>query len=135
MTNVGNMSKLFVDQSIEINTPVSRVWEVLTAREYTAEWAPEFSGGSPLHIEFDWKPGSRVLWKDRRQNNCEGSVTALTTANFYDLQYLMLEGKGQLLQKKMGLPTSSLKTAKRYFMFYRVTFRQCLRRKISKYVS
>jgi uncharacterized protein YndB with AHSA1/START domain len=72
------MSKLFVDKSIEINAPVSKVWEILTEREYTAEWAPEFSGGSPFHIESNWKPGSPVHWKDSEGKTIvEGNVTAL----------------------------------------------------------
>jgi len=29
------MEKLFVDQSIEIHAPASRVWQVLTQRSYT----------------------------------------------------------------------------------------------------
>jgi uncharacterized protein YndB with AHSA1/START domain len=72
------MSKLFVDQSIEIKASASKVWEVLTAREYTAEWVPEFNGGSPFHIESDWKPGSPVFWKDQDGKTIvEGNVTAL----------------------------------------------------------
>lgn len=54
------MSKLFVDISIEINAPVSKVWDVLTNHEFTSEWASEFSGGSPLRIESDWELGSPV---------------------------------------------------------------------------
>jgi len=72
------MSKLFVDQSIEIDTSASKVWEVLTAREFTAEWVPEFNGGSPFHIESEWKPGSPVFWKDQSGKTIvEGNVTAL----------------------------------------------------------
>lgn len=73
-----NMSKLFVDQSIEINAPVSKVWDLLTKPEYTSEWAPEFSGGSPFHIESDWKLGSPVFWKDSEEKTIvEGNVTTL----------------------------------------------------------
>jgi uncharacterized protein YndB with AHSA1/START domain len=73
-----NMSKLFVDQSIQINAPVSKVWEVLTKREYTSQWASEFSGGSPFQIESDWNPGSPVAWKDSEGKTIvEGNVTAL----------------------------------------------------------
>ena len=46
------MSKLFVNQSIEIDAPVSKVWEVLTRGEYNAEWAKEFSSGGPqFHLD------------------------------------------------------------------------------------
>jgi uncharacterized protein YndB with AHSA1/START domain len=72
------MSKLFVDQSIEINAPVAKVWETLTSREYTAQWASEFNGGSPLQIESDWKLGNPVFWKDQHGKTIvEGNVTAL----------------------------------------------------------
>ena len=72
------MPKLFVDKSIEINAPIARVWEVLTERDFTAEWAPEFSGGSPFHIESEWKINSPVLWKDSQEKTIvEGNVTAL----------------------------------------------------------
>ena len=78
MKNANNMSKLFVDKSIEINAPVSKVWDILAGREYTAQWASEFSGGSPLHIESDWKIGSPVQWKDSEGKTIvEGNVTAL----------------------------------------------------------
>jgi uncharacterized protein YndB with AHSA1/START domain len=72
------MSKLFVDQSIEINAAVSKVWEVLTKREHTAQWAPEFNAGSSLYLESDWKPDGPVLWKDSGSKTIvEGNVTAL----------------------------------------------------------
>jgi uncharacterized protein YndB with AHSA1/START domain len=78
LKNAGTMSKLFVDKSIEIDAPVSKVWEVLTARRYTSTWAPEFSGGSPFLIESDWKPGSPVFWKDSEGKTIvEGNVTTL----------------------------------------------------------
>jgi uncharacterized protein YndB with AHSA1/START domain len=72
------MSKLFVDLSIEINAPASRVWDALTRRQYTDQWAPEFSSGGPrFHVESDWNLDSPVLWKDPRGNVVvEGKVTA-----------------------------------------------------------
>lgn len=75
------MSKLFVDKSIEINAPISKIWEILTDHEYTAQWAPEFNGGSPFVIESDWKLGSPVSWKDQDGKTIvEGNVTALELA-------------------------------------------------------
>ena len=72
------MPKLFVDKSIEIDAPASKVWEVLTVRGFTSNWAPEFSGGSPFLIESDWKLGSPVTWKDAEARTIvEGNVTAL----------------------------------------------------------
>jgi uncharacterized protein YndB with AHSA1/START domain len=72
------MPKLFVDTSIEINAPIARVWEVLTDSGYTAEWASEFNGGSPFHIESDWKLNSPVSWKGLDGKTIvEGNVSAL----------------------------------------------------------
>lgn len=87
------MSKLFVDQSIQINAPAAKVWEVLTEREYTAQWASEFSGGSPFHIESDWNIGSPVLWKDAEHKTIvEGDVTALEPQRF--LRFTVLDTRG-----------------------------------------
>ena len=72
------MPKLFIDKSIEIDAPIASVWQALTEREFTAKWAPEFSGGSPFHIESEWKVDSPVLWKDSQEKTIvEGNVTAL----------------------------------------------------------
>jgi uncharacterized protein YndB with AHSA1/START domain len=77
------MSKLFVDKSIEINTPASKVWNVLTNPGYTAEWASEFSGGSPFQIESDWKLNSPVSWKGPDVKVIvEGTVTGLELGRF-----------------------------------------------------
>jgi uncharacterized protein YndB with AHSA1/START domain len=72
------MKKLFVDKTIEINAPRSKVWDALTKQEYTDQWAPEFSSGGPqFHIESDWKPGNPVLWKGQDGKVIvEGNVTA-----------------------------------------------------------
>jgi len=71
------MKKLFVNKTIEINAPASKVWDVLTSPESTAKWAPEFSGGSQFQIESDWELDSPVLWKDQDDKVIvEGNVTA-----------------------------------------------------------
>ena len=72
------MSKLYVDKTVEIDASSAQVWEVLTSRKHTQEWASEFTAGGPeLHIESDWVPGSPVLWKDRKGVTAvEGTVTA-----------------------------------------------------------
>jgi uncharacterized protein YndB with AHSA1/START domain len=72
------MTRLYVDQTVQINALARRVWEVLTLPEYTAQWAPEFSGGQAgFHIESNWSLGDTVLWKDRKGKTIvEGTVTA-----------------------------------------------------------
>jgi uncharacterized protein YndB with AHSA1/START domain len=88
------MAKLFVEKTIEINAPVSKVWDALTSPELTSEWAPEFLGGNEFHIESDWKPGSRVLWKDRDGNLVvEGNVTAVEPKTF--LRFTVFDVRGE----------------------------------------
>lgn len=57
------MSKRFVDKAIEIEASASKIWDVLTKREYTRQWAPEFMNGAPFYIESDWQLDSPVLLK------------------------------------------------------------------------
>ncbi|MBT2697393.1 SRPBCC domain-containing protein [Bacillus sp. ISL-40] len=73
------MGKLFVDQTIEINAPASKVWDVLTVSEYNNRWATEFSSGGPqFQLESTWELGSPVLWKGEDGTVIvEGNVTAL----------------------------------------------------------
>jgi len=73
------MPKLFVEKTIEINAPVTKVWDALTQVKNTSQWAEEFSGGGPkFHIESEWKPGSPVLWKSEDgSTTAEGNVTAV----------------------------------------------------------
>jgi uncharacterized protein YndB with AHSA1/START domain len=88
------MPKLFVEKTIEINAPITKVWDVLTSPEYTSEWATEFSGGAEFHIESDWKPGSRVLWKDQVGNVIvEGYVTAVEPNTF--LRFTVFDVRGE----------------------------------------
>jgi uncharacterized protein YndB with AHSA1/START domain len=88
------MPKLFVDKTIEINAPASRVWDVLTQREYTDVWAPEFAGGAEFHIESDWRVGSPVLWKGQDGSVIvEGNVTALEPNTF--LRFTVFDVRGE----------------------------------------
>ena len=56
------MPKIFVDKSIEINAPASKVWEVLTNPKLTKEWI-KLWWPDIMVLESDWKLGSPVLWK------------------------------------------------------------------------
>jgi uncharacterized protein YndB with AHSA1/START domain len=65
MINNNHMKKLFINKSIEINAPASKVWDVLTKPQFVDQWAAEFSSSGPkISVESDWKLGSPVLWKD-----------------------------------------------------------------------
>jgi uncharacterized protein YndB with AHSA1/START domain len=72
------MNKLFVEKTIAINAPVFKVWDAITKRENTNEWALEFSSGGPqFNIESTWELGGPVLWKGQDGTVIvEGNVTA-----------------------------------------------------------
>lgn len=71
------MSKLFVDQTIEINAPASKVWHVLTVSKFNNRWATKFSSGGPqFYLDSTWELGSPVLWKGEDGTVIvEGNVT------------------------------------------------------------
>ncbi len=52
------MEKLIVERSVEINAPVTRVWEVLTTPSYIKQWddIPEGYGNESLKL------GSEITW-------------------------------------------------------------------------
>jgi len=73
------MEKLFVDKTIEINAPASKVWDVITVEEFNNQWATEFSSGGPqFYLDSTWELDSPVLWKgEDGKVIVEGNVTAL----------------------------------------------------------
>ncbi len=73
------MAKLFVDKTIEINSPASKVWDAITISENNRQWAVEFSSGGPeFHLESTWELDSPVLWKGQDgEVIVEGNVTAV----------------------------------------------------------
>ena len=88
------MEKLFVEKSIKINAPASRVWDALTRPDSTDQWALEFSGGAEFHIESDWKLGSPVLWKGQDGSVIvQGNVTALEPNKF--LRFTVFDVRGE----------------------------------------
>ena len=91
---MNSMEKLFVNKTIEINAPASKVWNALTRREYTDQWAVEFSGGAEFHIESDWNPGSPVLWTGQDGSVIvQGNVTALEPQKF--LRFTVFDVRGE----------------------------------------
>lgn len=88
------MEKLFVNKTIAINAPALKVWKALTRREYTDQWALEFTGGAEFHIESDWNPGSPVLWTGQDGNVIvQGNVTALEPQKF--LRFTVFDVRGE----------------------------------------
>ena len=91
---MNSMEKLFVEKTIEINAPASKVWNALTRREYTDRWALEFTGGAEFHIESDWKLGSPVLWTGQDGSVIvQGNVTALEPQKF--LRFTVFDVRGE----------------------------------------
>jgi len=88
------MEKLFVNKTIEINALTSKVWDALTRREYTDQWALEFTDGAEFHIESDWKLGSSVLWTGQDGSVIvQGNVTALEPQKF--LRFIVFDVRGE----------------------------------------
>ncbi len=100
-----SMSTLFVDKSIQINAPASRVWDALTERACTDAWAAEFSSGGPeFHIESDWKLGSPVLWKGQDGSVIvEGTVTALEPKKLLRFTVSDTRGEKALMREDDGI--------------------------------
>lgn len=70
------MKKLYIDEKIEIEAPDRKVWEVLTRRQYTNEWAKGFDPG--IYVDSSWEMDAPVLWKDKENDVVvEGKVIAL----------------------------------------------------------
>ena len=75
------MNKLFVDKTIQIDSPAVKVWDVLTKGKYTDQWTNEFM--ADMIVESDWKMGSTVVWKDiSGKIVVEGDVTKVEPKKF-----------------------------------------------------
>lgn len=73
------MQALFVDKTIDIKAHVTYVWQVLTDKEFTKEWAGEFQNNTEeLYIDSQWQQGDVVEWKKKGgEVIVTGKVTAL----------------------------------------------------------
>src|SRR5438874_784254 len=70
------MGELILRQSVQINAPASKVWEVLTAAAMTRQWIDSF--GIEGEIVSTWKLGDPVQWKGSDGTVfVEGNVTAV----------------------------------------------------------
>ncbi|QBD74858.1 hypothetical protein EPA93_02150 [Ktedonosporobacter rubrisoli] len=76
------MRELFVDKSVTIAAPATKVWEVLTRPEYAREWVrlwwPDFA-----LLESDWQTGSSVIWQ--LADGTVGSQGTISLAQPYTL--------------------------------------------------
>src|SRR5947209_2887423 len=85
---------LFVKQSIEIQAPAAKVWQILTDSGLTRSWVREFFG-QDAELVSDWKLGSPVAWKVVRDGKTyvEGNVTALEPNKL--LRYTVFDVRGE----------------------------------------
>lgn len=69
------MRNLTVKKSVEIDAPVSKVWDVLTKPEYIRQWfyiPADFPEG-----DVELRRGSKILWRDAAgEVYLEGTVTS-----------------------------------------------------------
>jgi|GEM_PF-593549 len=75
-----------IRKHVRINTPVSRVWEMISNHDNIRRWAEAFSPGT--FAETDWKVGSEIIWKDGSQNvGARGRVTEYEQPHRLKFQY------------------------------------------------
>ena len=50
-----------IEQSVDIDAPISKVWKILTTPRLIRRWASAFLPG--ICAESDWKAGGELLWR------------------------------------------------------------------------
>jgi uncharacterized protein YndB with AHSA1/START domain len=87
------MKTTVIKESIEIDTPRERVWEVLFKDKYTRIWYSEFSEGA--YAETDWKLGSKVTCKDDSGSGVFGKVVVCRPNEALSIEYqgILTDGK------------------------------------------
>lgn len=70
------MSKLVVENTVQINAPIDKVWDTLTNPEQTKKYM------FGCETVSDWKPGSPLLWK----GNYEGKEMVFVKGNIIAIQ-------------------------------------------------
>ncbi len=78
------MSKLIVEDSIDIHAPANRVWTVLTDSTFIQQYM------FGCVVETNWKPGTPLLWKGAADGHLyvKGDVVAIDAAR--RLEYTVL---------------------------------------------
>lgn len=86
------MAKQKIKKEINLNSTKEKVWEVLTADNYTRQWYAIFSDGT--YAETDWKEGSKAIFKDGSGSGLIGKIVASKPAEFLDIEYYGMLDKG-----------------------------------------
>ena len=81
------MPELFVEKSIEIYAPASRVWEVLTNPALSEQWIEQFWPGFST-LECDWKAGSAMHW-NATDGKIEGKIIDIEPSKLLRYSFTM----------------------------------------------
>ena len=87
------MNMRTIKNTVFVNAPKEKVWQVLFDDQYNRSWYAEFSEGT--YAETDWKTGSKVIFKDQGEN---GLIGTIVISNLYEL--LAIEYTGILIAGK-----------------------------------
>jgi uncharacterized protein YndB with AHSA1/START domain len=99
------MTKLDVENSIEIHASPSRVWDILTRPEWTQKWASEFGATGP--IDSDWTLGSEVRWRNPKgEVYVRGNVVAVVPLQW--LRFTVCDALNTGLRPTSGLPEDEI---------------------------
>lgn len=88
---IGRLLKEFVEnetirRTLELNAPVSKVWDIMINHDNIKQWASAFYPGT--YVDTDWKVGSGVSWKTPDGSvGAKGIVVANETAQLLKVSY------------------------------------------------
>lgn len=82
-----------IKESIKINAPKEKVWQILTDDKYTRIWYSEFSEGS--HAQTDWKLGSKAIFADNSGNGLVAKIIENKPNEIISMEYqgMFIDGK------------------------------------------
>lgn len=103
-----------IAQSIEIQAPRERVWDVLVQDETYRQWAAEFMPGS--YAETDWQAGSKAAFRDSRGSGVIGRIVTSERPEYLDIEY-----DGLLVNDREDLESSDAIEMKGAHETYRLT--------------
>ena len=85
-----------IAQSIEMQAPRERVWDVLVQDETYRQWAAGFMPGS--YAETDWQAGSKVAFRDPNGTGVIGRIVTSERPECLDIEYdgLLVDGRDDI---------------------------------------
>jgi len=104
-----------IRNSVSINAPKEKVWELLTTTEYTEDWYTEFCPGG-VNNKVDWKQGGRAVFTD---NTGFGMIGKIKT--WKPNEALVFEFDGQIKDGKEDFDSPEAKSLKGAQERYKLT--------------